>query len=85
MLLEVNEFRVEDEDLYLFCSDGLSDMVSDDRICELLLTPGSLGEKARSLVDAANDGGGRDNISVILAHARARPMRRGLLSRMLGK
>lgn len=85
VLLEVTEYRAEDDDLYLFCSDGLSDMVPDDRIRDLLLAPASLGEKARSLVDAANDGGGRDNISVILAHARARPMRRGLLSRMLGK
>jgi len=85
VLLEVNEFRSEQGDLYLFCSDGLSDMVSDDRIRDLLLVQASLGEKARSLVDAANDGGGRDNISVILAHARARPMRKGLLSRMLGK
>ena len=85
VLLEVNEYRVEDEDLYLFCSDGLSDMMSDERIAAIMLTAGTLEEKAQALVDGANDSGGRDNISVILAYARSRPIRKGLLSRMLGK
>jgi PPM family protein phosphatase len=84
VLLEVNEFRVEDGDLYLFCSDGLSDMVSDERLAAILQSEGSLEVKAGALVDAANGSGGRDNISVILAHARAKSVRRGLLSRMLG-
>jgi PPM family protein phosphatase len=84
VLLEVNEFRLEDGDIYLFCSDGLSDMVADERLAAILQPEGTLGDKSASLVDAANDGGGRDNISVILAHARAKPVRRGLLSRMLG-
>lgn len=84
VLLEVNEFRLEDGDIYLFCSDGLSDMVADERLAAILLPEGTLEGKGASLVDAANDGGGRDNISVILAHARAKPVRRGLLSRMLG-
>lgn len=85
VLLEVNEYRAEDGDLYLMCSDGLSDMMPDDRIAAILVAAGTLEEKARSLVDAANDCGGRDNISVILAHARSKPLRRGLLSRMLGQ
>ncbi|MDP2263201.1 MAG: Stp1/IreP family PP2C-type Ser/Thr phosphatase [Hydrogenophaga sp.] len=85
VLLEVNEYRAEDGDLYLMCSDGLSDMVPDERIAAMLTVAGTLEEKARSLVDAANDAGGRDNISVILAYARSRPLRRGLLSRMLGQ
>lgn len=84
VLLEVNEFRVEDGDIYLFCSDGLSDMVADQRLAAILQPEASLEDKSCALVDAANDSGGRDNISVILAHARAKPVRRGLLSRMLG-
>jgi PPM family protein phosphatase len=71
VLLEVNEFRIEDGDLYLLCSDGLSDMMSDERIAALLVTAGTLEEKAHALIDAANDSGGRDNISVILAQARS--------------
>jgi len=84
VLLEVNEFRIEEGDLYLFCSDGLNDMMSDERIAAVLVTAGTLEEKGHALVNAANDCGGRDNISVILAQARTRPGRRGLLSRMLG-
>ncbi|EFK95623.1 protein phosphatase 2C domain protein, partial [sediment metagenome] len=85
VLLEVNEYRVEDGDLYLFCSDGLNDMLTDERIAAVLVTAGTLTEKASALVDAANDAGGRDNISVILTIARAKTTRRGLLSRMLGQ
>ncbi|MEX1166990.1 MAG: Stp1/IreP family PP2C-type Ser/Thr phosphatase [Hydrogenophaga sp.] len=84
VLLEVNEFRVEDGDIYLFCSDGLSDMVPNERLAAILQGVGSLEEKSGSMVNAANGAGGRDNISVILAHARAKSARRGLLSRMLG-
>lgn len=84
VLLEVNEFRVEDGDMYLFCSDGLSDMVPDERLAAILQEVGSLSDKAGALVAEANESGGRDNISVILALARPKPIRRGLLSRMLG-
>ena len=84
VLLEVNEFRVEDGDIYLFCSDGLNDMVADERIAAILQAVGALEDTGSALVNAANDGGGRDNISVILMHARAKSVRRGLLSRMLG-
>jgi serine/threonine protein phosphatase PrpC len=84
VLLEVNEFRVEDGDIYLFCSDGLSDMVADERLAAILQPDGTLVDKGGSLVDAANASGGRDNISVILVRALAKPVRRGLLSRMLG-
>lgn len=85
VLLEVNEYRVEDGDLYLFCSDGLTDMVSDERIAGLLMAEASVEQIGQTLVETANVCGGRDNISVILAVARAKPVRRGLLSRMLGQ
>jgi protein phosphatase len=85
VMLEVSEFRVEEGDLFLMCSDGLTDMLSDDRMAELLASAGTLEEKCRALVDAANASGGRDNISVILVLARSKPVRRGLLSRMLGQ
>jgi len=85
VVLELNEYRVEEGDLYLLCSDGLSDMMTDERIAAILVTAGTLAEKAQALVDGANDSGGRDNISVILAHARAQPLRKGLLGRLLGR
>jgi PPM family protein phosphatase len=84
VLLEVNEYRTEDGDLYLLCSDGLNDMVPDERIAAIAAAPGALPQKAQALVEAAKQAGGRDNISVILVQARATPTRRNLLSRMLG-
>lgn len=83
VLLEVNEFRLEEGDLYLLCSDGLNDMLKDDQIAALLGSHPSLEEKGRALVDAANELGGRDNISVILIHVQTTSTRRSLLSRVL--
>lgn len=85
VLLEVSEYRAEEDDLFLMCSDGLTDMVSDEHIAAILVTVGTLAEKCQALIDTANSCGGRDNISVILVQARSKPVRRGLLSRMLGQ
>ncbi|MES2945707.1 MAG: Stp1/IreP family PP2C-type Ser/Thr phosphatase [Pseudomonadota bacterium] len=85
VMLEVHEHRVEVGDTYLMCSDGLSDMVGDAAIAGVMLGAGSLEQKARQLIAAANEAGGRDNISVLLAQAKQATVKRGLLSRMLGK
>src|SRR5690606_5120919 len=45
VLLEVNEFRVEDDDVYLFCSDGLNDMVADEQVAAILLNEGTLDDR----------------------------------------
>jgi PPM family protein phosphatase len=59
--------RVEDGDLVLLCSDGLSGMVPDGRIAEILRAyPRDLRGAAQALVDAANDGGGQDNVTCVL-------------------
>ena len=83
--VEISEHRVEPDDVYLMCSDGLSDMVMDAVIEAILNAPGTLRKKALSLIRVANDSGGRDNISVLLVHAAEDESPRGLLSRMLGK
>ena len=85
VMLEINEHRVELGDVYLMCSDGLSDMVPDAALAAILHASCTLQQKALELVHAANEGGGRDNISVLLVHATEDESRRGLLSRMLGK
>lgn len=67
VFLETNAFEVEEEDLYLLCSDGLSDMIGRQQILNLLTNSDNLlDKKAQLLIDAANDAGGRDNISVVL-------------------
>jgi PPM family protein phosphatase len=81
---DINEYRVEEGDLFLLCSDGLSDMLSDERIAALLQGKGTVEQKARHLVVAANGQGGRDNISVALAFARPAPVARSWWARLLG-
>lgn len=66
--LELHEHAVLPGDLYLVCSDGLTDIVEDADIQSTLTTlNANLELAAHQLVDMANDAGGKDNISVILA------------------
>ncbi len=85
VLLEVNEHRVDAGDLYLMCSDGLSDMVDDAGIATILQTADTLEQKSVALVTAANAAGGRDNISVLLFQAQEGTEKRGFMSRLLRK
>lgn len=54
-------------DIFLLCSDGLHGMVEDDAIQSVLAFDAPLDLKAGMLVDMANDAGGKDNITVVLA------------------
>ena len=65
---EVQLLKIQPDDAFLLCSDGLNDMLSELRIEEIIqnLDVGNIEEKVDELIAAANDGGGRDNISVIL-------------------
>ncbi|HQN64089.1 MAG TPA: Stp1/IreP family PP2C-type Ser/Thr phosphatase [Methylophilus sp.] len=66
--LDLSKHEVEAGDLYLLCSDGLTDMLDDNVIYEALVQDGNDIEKiAADLVYLANGAGGTDNISVILA------------------
>ena len=72
MDVDVARVPVEDGDLVLLCCDGLSGMVADERIAEILRgCRGDLGRGVRDLIDAANDAGGLDNITCVLAHVQA--------------
>jgi len=53
----------------VMCSDGLSDMLDDAAIAQVLQTHDSLQTSSQALIEAANDAGGKDNISVILVRA----------------
>ena len=71
VLMETHLHEVLPGDTYLLCSDGLSDMLDDQKISELLSANPSLPAAAASLIGAANNAGGKDNISVVLARVRS--------------
>ena len=66
--VDVDLFRVhlEPGDIILLCSDGMSNMVDDETMREVVFSEGTLSDRAHRLVELANENGGRDNISVIL-------------------
>ena len=84
--VELTEVPVEKDDLYLLCSDGLSDMVEDADIQLTISTFGvNLETLAKQLVLLANDNGGRDNVSIVLLRVLdSFPARRGMMDRLLG-
>ncbi|MBS0320032.1 MAG: Stp1/IreP family PP2C-type Ser/Thr phosphatase [Proteobacteria bacterium] len=69
---EITEYRVEANDIYLLCSDGLTDMVDPEVVHEIVDKHRvDLAEAAAELIDLANKNGGRDNISVIIVQVPA--------------
>ena len=60
------DIRLTPGDILLLCSDGLSNMVPDEDVRQVILTSETLEETGRRLVSMANDNGGRDNIAVVL-------------------
>ncbi|MDR0925688.1 MAG: Stp1/IreP family PP2C-type Ser/Thr phosphatase [Hungatella sp.] len=66
--LEIDFFEVslEPGDYVLMCSDGLSNMLEDAEIEEIICSELELPEKAEKLITIANDNGGKDNIAVVL-------------------
>jgi serine/threonine protein phosphatase PrpC len=65
--LDVVEHVLEPGDVVMLCSDGLHGMLNDQQLSRLLQpVPGSLEEATARLVDAANEAGGRDNVTVVL-------------------
>lgn len=64
--IETGESPFLPGDMILLCSDGLSDMIGNNIITSILTKENDLSTKAHELVDAANDAGGKDNITVVL-------------------
>ena len=68
--VEVCIFQVVPGDLYLICSDGLTDMVDDVSLAGLIVHKKNIVKLASALINLANAKGGRDNIAVVLIHAK---------------
>ena len=65
--VDVDFLRLEDGDRLLLCSDGLTDLVDDDTITKTLIETQTSDDACKALMQLALDGGGRDNITVIVA------------------
>jgi protein phosphatase len=67
VLVDVREVEVEPGDLYVLCSDGLTTMLEDEEILSYFKEGRPIEEICRRLVDEANQRGGLDNVTVVIA------------------
>jgi len=66
VVVDVTRLTPEENDVFLLCSDGLSGMVPDPKMEEILAKQPDIDKAAQNLIDAANAAGGNDNVSCIL-------------------
>jgi serine/threonine protein phosphatase PrpC len=64
--VDTRSFRARAGDVFLLCSDGLTTMVAEEQIAATLLANPRLRDAGEALIAAANDAGGRDNVTVVL-------------------
>jgi protein phosphatase len=64
--VDVRAHQIQDGDIYVLCSDGLSGMVIDNQIHQIVDKAASLERAVAELVDSANRNGGTDNITTLL-------------------
>jgi PPM family protein phosphatase len=69
--IDTRSYRARDGDVYLLCSDGLTTMIPEALIAEILLAYPRLRDAGEALIAAANEAGGRDNITVVLVRVEA--------------
>lgn len=69
--LESEELPLLPNSIFLLCSDGLTDLITSKQIVAILGQSVSLEEKAQMLIDAANEAGGKDNVTVVLVEYQA--------------
>jgi len=67
LALDLIRGKTYPEDLFLLCSDGLTDVVEDDLISHVLKSTDSLNQKVEKLIELAKSAGGNDNITVVLS------------------
>lgn len=81
--VDVMQHTPQVEDVYMMCSDGLSDMLDDDKIAAIMAENLDLNAKAVRFIQQANASGGRDNISVILVLVKPQSGSSSFFSRIL--
>lgn len=71
--VDVRQQQYEDGDLYLLCSDGLNDVLTDEEIAAVLAQhPDNMDSAAQQLIADVNERGGPDNVSIVLIHTDGR-------------
>ena len=68
LLPDMGVIPIHSDDLFLLCSDGLSDYVPENTLSDILGSPIPLEEKGKTLISSALEKGGRDNITLLLVH-----------------
>ncbi|MEA2144199.1 MAG: family protein phosphatase [Solirubrobacteraceae bacterium] len=66
VLVDTRSWRGQAGDVFLLCSDGLTSMVPESRVADIVRAAKTLSDAGHALIDAANEAGGRDNITVVL-------------------
>ena len=69
--VDVSQHRIEPGDVFLLCSDGLSGMITDEGMEDILTETPDLDNCCDQLISTANENGGTDNITVILVRCDA--------------
>ena len=82
MEADLDELTVFDDDILLLCSDGLSNMVTDEAMLEIISFAGNAVAACDSLINAANEKGGKDNITVIIGYIKKKKWYSALLKFM---
>ncbi len=82
--VDIHQHQVQANDLYLMCSDGLTDMLDVAGIAAIVGSSSPLSAMAAELVTQAKAHGGRDNITVLLAQAADEAAKPGLMLRLFG-
>ncbi len=71
VLVDLSRHTLQEGDVYLACSDGLSGMVTDEQMLDIVVKSTDLEQAAKMLIETANKAGGVDNITVILSRIEA--------------
>jgi protein phosphatase len=78
--IAIDAFRLYDGDQLLLCTNGLTDLVHDEQIADVLRTRASMQKQSEALLNLALNGGGPDNVTVLLAKYRIPEVKAGAVS-----
>src|SRR6478609_8145180 len=80
LMIDLIVDKPQDDDVYLLCSDGLSKMLSDERVRDVLIENEDLETALYTLIEEANDRGGNDNVTVIIVKVLSRTSKKAMES-----